>query len=100
MPMNRAKYPDDWDGIATGIKDESGWKCAKCGLQCRLPGEQFDTHKRTLTVAHINHTEMDVRPENLVALCPRCHLEYDGYRKALQRAAKRRIKRTRGASIR
>ena len=93
MPMDRSKYPDDWDDIALAIKDAAEWKCEKCSLQCRFPDEPFDTHKRTLTTAHINHVERDCRPENLVALCPACHLEYDGYRKALQRLAKKRIDR-------
>lgn len=92
MPMDRSKYPDDWDEIAVRIKEAAGWKCEKCDRQCRWPGEPFDTHRRTLTVAHINHVESDCRDENLVALCPACHLEYDGYRKALQRLAKKRIK--------
>lgn len=94
MPMDRSKYPDDWDDTAFRIKTESGWKCQKCGRQCRFPDEPFDTHVRTLTVAHINHVESDCRDENLVALCPGCHLEYDGYRKALQRLARKRIKST------
>jgi len=93
MPMDRSKYPDNWDEIATDVKEQAGWQCEKCDLQCRFPGEKFDTHKRTLTVAHINHVEMDCRPENLVALCPACHLRYDGERKAMQRLAKRRIQR-------
>lgn len=42
-------------------------------------------------IAHINHVEADRRPENLVALCPACHFEYDGYRRAMQRLAKKRI---------
>lgn len=92
MPIDRSKYPDDWDDIASAVKEAAGWKCEKCGLQCRFPGEEFDTHKRTLTVAHINHVESDCRPENLVALCPKCHLEYDEYRKAMQRLAAKRIK--------
>ncbi len=92
MPMDRTKYPDNWDEIAATIKDQAGWKCEQCGLQCRFPGDEFDTHKRTLTVAHINHVEMDCRPENLVALCPRCHLAYDQTRKVMQRLAKKRIK--------
>lgn len=33
--------------------------------------------KIVLTVAHLNHTPEDCRPENLVALCQRCHLRYD-----------------------
>ena len=52
-------------------------KCEVCGKQCRKPGEEFDTHKRTLTVAHLNHTPEDVRPENLKAMCAPCHLRYD-----------------------
>lgn len=92
MPMDRTKYPVNWDDIAKAIKDEAGWKCQLCGLQCRFPGEEFDTHKRTLTVAHINHVAMDYRAENLVALCPRCHLAYDQTRKVMQRLAKKRIK--------
>lgn len=93
MPMDRSKYPVNWNEIAFEIKEQAGWKCEKCGKRCRRPGENFDTHKRTLTVAHINHVEMDCRPENLVALCPMCHLAYDLTRKALQRLAKRRIER-------
>lgn len=92
MPMIRANYPDNWDEIAFSIKEACGWKCEKCGRQCRFPNEPFDTHVRTLTVAHINHVEMDCRPENLVGLCPACHLWYDGIRKAMQRLAKKRIK--------
>ncbi|MEQ1828047.1 MAG: HNH endonuclease signature motif containing protein [Pirellula sp.] len=93
MPMDRTKYPDDWDAIALAIKEQSGWRCEKCGKQCRFPGEQFDTHRRTLTVAHINHVTMDCNPTNLVALCPACHLAYDEVRKAMQRLARKRIKR-------
>lgn len=91
MPMDRSKYPANWDDIAFAIKEEAGWKCEQCRLQCRFPGEKFDTHKQTLTVAHINHVEMDCRPENLCALCPRCHLAYDQARKVLQRLARKRI---------
>jgi 5-methylcytosine-specific restriction endonuclease McrA len=91
MPMDRSKYPPEWNGIAKQIKEQAEWQCEQCGLKCRRPGEQFDTHKRTLTVAHINHVEMDCRPENLVALCPRCHLAYDQTRKRMQRLAWKRI---------
>ena len=77
MPMNRSLYPADWDQIAYQVKEAAGWKCQGCGAQCRRPGEPFDTHKRTLTVAHLNHTPSDCRPENLKALCAPCHLRYD-----------------------
>ncbi len=91
MPMNRSKYPHDWDEIACRIKHAADWCCEKCQMQCRRPSETFDTHVRTLTVAHINHIELDCRGENLVALCSACHLKYDGYRKAMQRLARKRI---------
>lgn len=91
MPIDRAKYPADWVRIANAIKEQTGWRCEKCGKQCRTPGESLDTHRRTLTVAHINHVEMDCRPENLVALCAPCHLRYDGPRRSMQSLARRRI---------
>ena len=90
MPMKRDLYPDNWDEIATRIKESADWKCEKCGMQCRRPGEEFDTHKRTLTCAHLNHTESDCRDENLVALCAGCHLRYDAPMKALREIVKRR----------
>lgn len=77
MPMDRKKYPADWEKLARAIKEEAGWKCEQCGKQCRRPGEKLDTHRRTLTVAHLNHKPWDCRRENLKALCAPCHLRYD-----------------------
>lgn len=91
MPVDWTKYPDNWREIANRIKTEADWCCEKCGQQCRRPGENFDTHKRTLTVAHINHVESDCSDGNLVALCSGCHLRYDAPRKAMQKIAQRRI---------
>ncbi len=90
MPMNRKLYPDDWDVIATRIKDLADWKCEDCGKQCRRPGEPFDTHRNTATVAHINHNESDCRDENLLCMCAPCHLRYDNKRRRLQCIAKKR----------
>jgi 5-methylcytosine-specific restriction endonuclease McrA len=90
MPMDRAKYPADWDSIAEAIKTSADWSCESCGAECRRPGEPFDSHRRTLTVAHINHVESDCRPENLVALCAPCHLRYDAPMKRLRRIARKR----------
>lgn len=85
MPMDRTRYPADWIKIALGVKEAADWKCQNCGKQCRRPGEPFDTHKRTLTVAHLNHQPMDCRPENLKALCAPCHLRYDAQHHAESR---------------
>lgn len=92
MPMDKKRYPKDWKKIALSVKEAAGWKCQECGKQCRKPGEEFDTHKRTLTVAHMNHTPEDVRAENLKALCAPCHLRYD----AKHHAETRRSRNVRG----
>lgn len=75
--MERERYPKNWPEIARAVKDEADWCCEECGRKCRRPGEPFDTHKRTLTVAHLNHIPEDCRRENLRALCAPCHLRYD-----------------------
>lgn len=89
MLMERERYPENWNQIAYQLKERVNWKCQKCGKQCRRPGEPFDTHKRTLTVAHLNHMPEDIRPENLMAMCAPCHLKYD----AKQHAETRRRRR-------
>lgn len=90
MPMDPKLYPDTWKDIARAVKEAAGWKCEACGKQCRKPGEPFDTHKRTLTVAHLNHIPKDVRPENLKALCAPCHLRYDAKHHAQTRKRRKR----------
>ena len=85
MPYDKRRYPADWPEIARRVKEAAGWRCQACGMQCRRPGEPFDTHKRTLTVHHINHEPMDLRPENLIALCSGCHLRADARHHAATR---------------
>ena len=80
MPIkseNKKRYPKEWKMIALSVKEKAEWKCQVCGKQCRKPNEPFDTHKRTLTVAHLNHIPEDVSEENLKAMCAPCHLRYD-----------------------
>lgn len=77
MPMDRKRYPKDWKQIAFEVKQEAGWKCEECGVQCYRPGQRVTDHGLVLTVAHLNHTPEDCRRENLRALCARCHLRYD-----------------------
>lgn len=89
MPMERERYPDNWQEIAYAVKEADSWRCQKCGKQCRKPGEPFDTHKRTLTVSHLNHTPEDVRIENLMAMCAPCHLKYDAQHHAETRRKRR-----------
>lgn len=91
MPMEIERYPANWKQIAYKVKDAADWKCEICGKQCRRPGEPFDTHKRTLTVAHLNHTPEDCRSENLKAMCAPCHLKYDAAHHAETRRKKKAI---------
>lgn len=88
MPMERERYPTDWKRIAREVKDAADWKCAVCGKQCRRPGEKFDSHTRTLTVAHLDHTPENCNLDNLCPMCAPCHLRYD----AAQHAESRRKK--------
>lgn len=88
MPVDRSRYPDDWPAIALRTKEAADWICADCGMQCRRPGEPFDTHRRTMSVHHLGvdksdgtpgdmRDKQDCRPENLLALCSKCHLARD-----------------------
>ncbi len=88
MPMNRSLYPLDWDRISREIRERAEGRCecvSECGLhkhhgRCvEMNGEpaQFAKGKIVLTVAHLDHTPMNCDPDNLRAMCQRCHLRYD-----------------------
>lgn len=107
MPMDRSLYPDNWDAIATNIKNEANWTCTECDRPCRRPGETneqlFDrltarwandwwkeinteAHgwvvieapgRYILTVAHLDHRPGNCDRTNLKALCAPCHCRYD-----------------------
>lgn len=32
MPMQRERYPADWEAISLRIRQRDGWKCQKCGV--------------------------------------------------------------------
>lgn len=95
MPMQRDRYPKDWDQIARRIKRSANWHCEACDRPCLLPGENWADFvirmswtvaeaiahaahpvQFVLTTAHPNHD-----PENpdaeLKAWCASCHARYD-----------------------
>lgn len=76
LAMLKNTYPDDWHDIATAIKNACDWQCMSCGQQCRRPGEAWDGHRRTLTVAHWDNV-YDGPEVFAVALCSVCHLRHD-----------------------
>jgi hypothetical protein len=84
----RARYPRDWRSISKAIRFERAKGRCECAGVCgydhggRCGAKHGREHPVTdsrvvLTVAHLNHTPEDCRPENLVAMCQRCHLAYD-----------------------
>lgn len=74
MPMRprRALYPEDWEAVAAQVKAAAGGRCEQCG-QPHAPRAGY-----TLTVHHIDGDPQNSAPENLVALCQRCHLGLHG----------------------
>lgn len=94
MPItDKSRYPPDWDAIALAVKVAADWRCQDCGRQCRRPGEPFDTHRRTMSVHHLDHHPPNVELSNLIALCARCHLIRDAPHHAQNAARTRRAKR-------
>ena len=115
MPMDRSRYPDNWEAISLAIRERAGNRCEWCGVENGAVGardKHGDWHDENmiegmnsdvgfalfgdfpkiirivLTVAHLGtekpdgspgdkHDKMDCRPENLAALCQKCHLDYD-----------------------
>ncbi|NCA78331.1 MAG: hypothetical protein EOM90_18535 [Alphaproteobacteria bacterium] len=99
MPINYKKYPQNWKTeIRPAILKRAQNKCEMCGIENGMTGYreasgnfvpaeglQADTaledgeriFRVVLTVAHLNHDIGDNRPENLRALCQRCHLIHD-----------------------
>ena len=39
MPIIRARNPEDWETIASQVKQEANWCCERCGRPCQAPGE-------------------------------------------------------------
>lgn len=98
MPFDRKKYPREWPEISRRIRERSGGRCecdGLCGLhrgrRCvERNGEKakWAKGKVVLTVAHLGiakedglpgdpNDKMDVRDENLRAMCQRCHCRLD-----------------------
>ena len=120
MPLSKeakAKYPADWKGIRAAILERAGHKCEWCGVQNHalgyreaggafVPLSDEELHngvaeadglkviKIVLTIAHLDDpTPANCAPENLAALCQRCHLRHDAPMHARNAAATRRARR-------
>lgn len=97
-PENRARYPADWAAISLRIRrDRAGWRCEQTdylGVRCdAIHGEPHPQtgSKVILTVAHLDHAPENCHPDNLRAMCQRCHNAYDAPMRAAGIRERRRL---------
>lgn len=82
-PENLKLYPTNWKSeIRPAILRRAGNRCEKCGVEnhtvaWRRRGERLIGVKIVLTIAHLDHDPRNCAPENLLAMCQKCHLSYD-----------------------
>jgi 5-methylcytosine-specific restriction endonuclease McrA len=113
MPIkaeNRARYPSRWAEIRAAILARAEDACEFCGRPNRVwtisgqdlwredkaelealarPGERL--YRIVLTIAHIDDPDpANCAPENLKALCQRCHNQWDAPMRARNARATRR----------
>lgn len=86
MPIDYNDYPADWKETRKRILERAGNKCEKCGCQNHLwvrRGEDKEGFPKltmiVLTIAHLDHDKENhqVADDRLMALCQKCHLQYD-----------------------
>lgn len=104
-PENKALYPADWKRISMAIRrDRARWACEAipgegvCGAVNGLP-HPITGAKVVLTVAHLDHDPTNCAPENLRALCQRCHNRYDAPTRAAGRKARSTATIKRGLKV-
>lgn len=110
-PEQREKYPPDWADISAWIRFVRALGRCECDGRCgradwhlgpdqrcvayhgkpipRAPWEQRAAAPVVLTTAHLDHTPEHCEPENLMAMCQACHLNYDRDHHAATRRAQR-----------
>lgn len=79
-PKNRDRYPKEWKQIRARILERAHNRCEFCGVEnhtMRLNEKTGKEARIVLTIAHLDHTPENSDPENLRALCQKCHNTYD-----------------------
>lgn len=96
---NRKKYSEEWtDVIRPRILKRDNYKCQKCGIKHRsyvlvdsdknytlIDRDEHEDYKQYgantyriyLQVAHRDNNPDNNADENLISLCPKCHLKMD-----------------------
>ena len=73
--LSKNKYIAAWKFLSWVCRKNAGWKCQQCGINL---GQEYSDH-RFLHAHHIRGTRYN-KPEDLRALCIRCHAEQPGER--------------------
>ncbi len=97
-PENKKLYPKNWKQIREAILKRANNKCEFCGVENHTEGyrdkdgnfikstgmqqeaDELDGEKIiriVLTIAHLDHNPQNCDPNNLRALCQKCHNIYD-----------------------
>jgi hypothetical protein len=83
MPMDRSKYPRDWDAISARIRSRGGDCCEGTHEHPDCRARNRGVHPETgayvvLTTAHYPDPDpLNCDDDNLLSLCQRCHLSLD-----------------------
>jgi len=98
MPCDYSKYPDNWKEIRVAILARAKGCCEGTAQYPGCQATNHQIHPETgsmvvLTIAHLDHDTTNNEPDNLRALCQRCHLTWDAKHHA-QTARKTRIDRS------
>ena len=111
---NKTNYPENWqDEIRPKILKRDHFKCQKCKIKHRSIGnynhkKQFieaDEFIKTwanihnykiikihLQVAHIDQNTLNNEDNNLLTMCPKCHLNFDRKYNTIKRMQQKRNK--------
>jgi 5-methylcytosine-specific restriction endonuclease McrA len=93
MPMQRSRYPKDWESISLSIRERDAWRCVFCGAQQGQP-HPLTGSRVVLTVAHLHDPNpMNCAQENLGSLCQSCHNRLDAPMRAIHARKTRTTKR-------
>jgi hypothetical protein len=105
MPINYKEYPSNWKTeIRPTILERAGHKCEFCGVKnysyiyrfgkrkeewiyssdCDSPYEK-KIIKVSLAIAHLDTNDKSDNIDRLVALCQKCHINYDKGQQAKNR---------------
>ena len=106
-PELRHLYPRNWKEIRQQILKRANNRCEFCGVKnysfvvkAGTENWQFpEPVKVVLTIAHLDHDPTHNDPENLRALCQRCHNRYDARHRAANRSHTLALKRDKSERI-